>query len=165
MLLDVPVRKILLKLGRGESDLFRETNLINIFQLDLSGIPGMLSSVKKEKIDDPPGGNQSGGTDLTALLKNGLVMNYLGVNEFEGVVYYSRENFEELIAWLFTLSGLRLMDCGDGDIKSVDECYDEKARLFRGYWERMKEILSLSENSEYKFDLLIKNLSSSNGEN
>ncbi|MFA7229187.1 MAG: alpha-amylase family glycosyl hydrolase, partial [Melioribacteraceae bacterium] len=164
MLLDTPVRKILLKLGKGSYEVFREITLLNISRLNLDGVIGLFDKDKKAVDDDPPGDTDKAESGLAAFLKNELVTDYLGVNEHETVVYYSKENFEELIDWLFTLSALRLMECGNDSLKSPEECFQERTQLFRSYWKNAKAIISLSERSEYKFDLLIKNLLGGSGD-
>jgi hypothetical protein len=48
-------------------------------------------------------------TRISAMLADTDVRQYLRVNEFEGVWWFNREAFENLIAWLFTISVLKTL--------------------------------------------------------
>lgn len=43
---------------------------------------------------------------ISEMLNDQLVRSYLGVNEHEKTLYYSKEQFEQLIRWLFSLGCL-----------------------------------------------------------
>jgi hypothetical protein len=89
-------------------------------------------------------------------MDNDLVSKYLGVNFYEGICYYSKENFEELIDWIFTFAGLKLMNCESSPEKTLEECLAEKTKVFRSYREKLRDLTSISNRSEYKLDELKK---------
>jgi hypothetical protein len=84
----------------------------------------------------------------TRLLADDTVREFLGVNEFEGVRYFSKESFEELVDWLFGLSALG----GPGADPTASGPALEAA--FR----RRNEILELSHRCAYRLDLLVRKL-------
>lgn len=160
MLLDSPVKRILKKLGRGEYEIYHEINLLNIFQNCFEEI--IVLFMNKERAndsnslpEDPAEEKQDG---LLGILDNESVQKYLSVNQHEGVWYYSKEKFEDLLDWMFTLASLQLMNCDEDDSKTIEECLEEKTKMFRRYQKRLKEIIILSEESEYHLELLKKKL-------
>jgi hypothetical protein len=55
---------------------------------------------------------------LNVLLDNNIVNNLLHVNEFDGITYFNKENFEELLRWLFLFNTLALKaDTDENDEK------------------------------------------------
>ncbi|PKL82943.1 MAG: hypothetical protein CVV24_07585 [Ignavibacteriae bacterium HGW-Ignavibacteriae-3] len=159
MLLDSPVKKILKKMCRGDLEVLRDIYLFNIFKND----PASLAEIFRfdEKNETVNSAEEPAETDnaLLAFLKNEIVLRYIGINQFEGVWYYSKENFEELFDWLFTLSSLQLMNCDHDESRAYEECFEEKLIEFNSYSEKLREIMQISEKSEYKFETLINNLS------
>jgi hypothetical protein len=58
-------------------------------------------------------------TNLNVLLDSKIVYNLLHVNEFDGITYFNKENFEELLRWLLLFMILKLKeDKNIGDEKS-----------------------------------------------
>jgi len=74
---------------------------------------------------------------------------FLGVNEFEGVQYYSKEAFEELADWLFGLSVLSR--AGTASPSSGKPALEAALR-------RRGEILELSRRSEYRLEVLLRKI-------
>ena len=93
-----------------------------------------------------------------ALLENESVKMYLGVNQHGGIWYYSKEKFEDLINWIFTFAGLKLMNCESGEEKTLEECLEEKTKVFKTYQEKLKEIVATSKKAEYKLEELKEKL-------
>ncbi|MCX6174230.1 MAG: alpha-amylase family glycosyl hydrolase [Ignavibacteriales bacterium] len=134
MLLDSSVKKILQKL-----DKVNEINLLNIF---INNFDQMMEVFSHEEKKD----------ELFSLFDNEAVRIYLGVNQFENIWYYSKENFEKLLNWLFTFYGLLIMK---------NESYDSKTikNLFSQSYKNYSEIIGASKKSEYKLEQFKEKLS------
>ena len=139
MLLDTPVRKIMQKLGKGNGEIFNEINLSNIFLNNFDLVIKIFSTERE--------------SEQFSLLDDEAVRIYLGVNQFENVWYYSKENFEELLNWIFTFYGLELMKNDNYEI--ITRKFDQ---LFKKYF----EIIEASKKSEYKLEQLKEKLTKGN---
>lgn len=153
MLLDSPVKRILKRLGRGDSEIYSEINLLNIFHSDSTDMlkiftPQEYDAMKENLVDDLIEVREN---SLLELLAKESTKKFLGVNEHEGTWYYSKEKFEELLDWMFTLSSLELMK---DEIVSIDEV----AESFKELYKHFQEILGISEMAEYKVELLKEKL-------
>ncbi|MBN1302307.1 MAG: hypothetical protein JW995_13910 [Melioribacteraceae bacterium] len=115
LLLIYPVNKILKRLGRGDIGVERELSLlkvllnytdklfdvekgpVNIFNIKSeSDIQNFISIFKQELIEQ--------------LLMDEDVHSFLLVNHYEGIWYYSKERFEELVDWLLSIALLNFMN-------------------------------------------------------
>lgn len=151
LLFDAPVKKILQKLGRSDYDIYRTINLLNIFQQHPADL---LDIFKKEKQVVPAvEQNDCPHDSFVSILNDGNVRLYLGVNQYENVWYFSKENFEELLEWLFTLSGLSLMKV-EGKLKKKKDYFEEKTREFDQSYLCFKKIVDVSKQSGYKIERL-----------
>jgi hypothetical protein len=66
---------------------------------------------------------------LVSWLKDGEVQRFLQVNRHLGVLWFNRESFNELLAWMMTIAALRITaDAGqeqeDGVARAILACYD-----------------------------------------
>jgi glycosidase len=151
LLLDSPVRKIFQRLGHSEYDAFRDITLLNIFLNQHSVIIQSFASQLEKDVEVEPSIKSE--NSLLALLDDELVKMFLNVNEYEDVWYYSKENNEDLLEWMFTLSGIHLMYSKESENESQDY-YEEKALQFNKLILRLKELLDISKRSEYKLEKL-----------
>ncbi|MCX7798682.1 MAG: alpha-amylase family glycosyl hydrolase [Melioribacter sp.] len=153
ILLDTPIRNILKKLGRGDYDIYRFMLLINILQEISTGLIEMFcvrESSSTEKF--------YGTVDLNCavkLLENQNVRLFIGVNEFENVTYYSKENLEELLDWLLTLSLLEnlilmILEKNPKDDKELEKLNPDIVKLIEITFEKYKKIKELSDESGYQ---------------
>lgn len=99
MHLEIPVSKTLRRLGKGEAEIYNEIMLLGI----LMEFDSSLFEIKKEEVESILEENRAS-CNLEIILNNNRVQRYLGVNEYEGIVYYSKEKFEEMINWMFSIS-------------------------------------------------------------
>lgn len=147
ILLDTPVGNILRRLGRGDYEIYREISLINILQ-DKQKIKCSFAGIS----DDQPENNYSLEKNcLLLLLDENLVREFISVNEFENTVYFSKENFNELTQWLFTISVLDLVYHYKFDNKerlSKNDLTGNLQNLFKVF----NEINNLSVRAEYKLE-------------
>ncbi|MFA5804491.1 MAG: alpha-amylase family glycosyl hydrolase [Melioribacteraceae bacterium] len=155
MLLDTPVRKILQKSGKGETEIFNEINLLDIFLNNFDEMMRIFSNAEndKSKIDsaDEPISARKGG--LISFLDNEAVRMYIDVNQFENIWYYSKEKFEELFNWILTFYGLEIMKNESYNSGIIANIFDQS---FRKYL----EIIEISNKSEYKLDKFKEKLKS-----
>ena len=162
-LIDIPVRNILKKLGKGEYEIYRGILLISILQECQSDIEEFCSALfianrfdaGKEQLDDY--------NSIVKLLENNIVKEYVGCNEYEGTYFYSKENFIEFLSWLFTLSLLKYISCSlVSKIKSTTEKYDIDIKnvnlQIEPAFKSLQKIFSISDKSEYQFEKLKESL-------
>ncbi|TVQ11201.1 MAG: alpha-amylase [Bacteroidetes bacterium] len=109
LLLQWPLRNVLQRTGRGEGSVTRDISLITILiqehndLFDFSalrsgeGSAEELASRRKMVMTEKA-------RDAAAMLTFDVVQSFIGVNDHRGVVYFSKESYEELIDWLFTVA-------------------------------------------------------------
>ena len=148
LLLDTPVKKIFHKLGRSEYDIFHDINLLNIFQRHADSIYEIFSANGLTAYDSNTP-KLSAAQILLSLIEEDEVQIYLGVNEYENVVYFSKENFEDLLEWMFTLSEIHQMSVEEDDEMEKD-FFEVKALHFSKSYTLLREFVELSKLSEYK---------------
>lgn len=109
LFLAIPFRNSLRILGRGEEGIFREITLINtLLQLDAEFkdedklIEKIISQMEKE-----------------------TVKSFLLVNEYEGTKYFSKERFEELSDWIFSLDILNSVGTGKNNDELISTISNE----------------------------------------
>ena len=88
------------------------------------------------------------------MLNDTLVRRYIGVNEHEGTVYFSKEGFEQLNKWLFNLTFFAYAKSShDGqDTKQTESALKESVAFFL-------MARRLSANAGYKLQELTDGLS------
>ncbi|MDP2424622.1 MAG: alpha-amylase family glycosyl hydrolase [Bacteroidales bacterium] len=101
LLLHKSLHKILQRTGRGENDIDLDITLIGI----LLRHPNPLFCFSEFATQQPPDKlPEHKVRELLEWLDDPWVKNFIGTNQYEQVWYYSKENFEELVGWLFTAS-------------------------------------------------------------
>ncbi len=112
--LDEIVKEILLKLGKGEGQVFHDVTLLNILSSYESEICDYEedSLLKLNDLDEDISKFlvERRGKLVSKLLDDEYIKAYIGVNYYEGVWYYSKEKLEELIDWIFTLTVLGMIE-------------------------------------------------------
>lgn len=78
-----------------------DANIILIKGLAFNDIPGLWQTDNLEKENDEK-------QFLDVITKNDEINSYIGLNEYEGVKYYNKERFENLINWILSLHTLNL---------------------------------------------------------
>jgi hypothetical protein len=150
LLLDIPMRRILKRLGRGDNEIKHSIGLINIVRSNYREIIGLFEMKEADLRKDPIGAHMN--SRLAGLLEIEDVKSFLGVNEYEDVLYYSKENFEELLEWSFTLYYLKELKPGPGT--ESDGLSEEVVRNFRESFFRLKAMKFISVRAEYKLEKL-----------
>ncbi|RMD48690.1 MAG: hypothetical protein D6830_06390, partial [Ignavibacteria bacterium] len=158
--LDKVTVQILNKLGRGERGVFYDSHLLKIM-LNIS-FPLEEISDSETSSEFKSGLRNEIKKKFATLLENEHVAEYINVNKHNSIVYYSKENFEELLDWLFTFSivkdvcraleGQQNNDAGDFFIYPEErEIIVSKLKFRFGFIEELK---SLSANCGYQFNKL-----------
>jgi glycosidase len=158
--LEWPLYNVLQRTGRGDMAIVRDINLVLI-----------LVDQKNELFNfdslTPPDKNQ----EESALLKKELlikkaskaieileqkpIQEFIGLNEYQGILYFSKESYEEFISWLFTTSVLDYFRN-----KDVSFTHDEKKWVELKIGASLKYFISagdISESAGYQLEKL-KNL-------
>ena len=86
------------------------------------------------------------------LLSNGDITMYVGLNEYEGVVWFNRERFEELAWWLTAVALIRIEASAP---EGTDPDREEQIALLGRV---IEELETAVQASEYRVDLLTKAL-------
>ncbi len=121
LMLDWPLHHILQRTGRSPADIDLDIQLLKILQLHgyelfdftHADLPKGRPAIKPKM--DPAMKEKA--ARIKDLLAEPLVRSYLGVNEYDGTLYYSKEQFEQLTQWLFSLGCLRPFTPGRGQQK------------------------------------------------
>jgi glycosidase len=165
LLLSKPVANILQKQSNGTSIHLR----IELIKLLLMGFlldkkkSGKLINDKKSKVTVNSDTDKNNFLPLIKVLLNeDIVHNFLRVNEFEGITYFNKERFEELLRWilLFKLTELPSLvsENHDGNHEKKVSSKLEK-KLSKAEFD--KEILRFSKINYEKFIELIDKAESS----
>jgi glycosidase len=149
LLLDTPVRKILERLGRGTNDVEKELILLKLLLEHDSELVKVFTPLKisaSKLIDD-----SLKECVLLNLINDSGVRTFLGVNEYENVVYYSKEQFEELLDWILTLNVLDIIQHDESE--SIDFLEAKKLKIENSI-KCLEKLIDASRQSEYKLDKL-----------
>jgi hypothetical protein len=147
ILLETPVGNILRRLGRGEYEIYREISLINILQ-DNNKTNFSFDGVEINRSERNNGKEKN---CLLILLDISRVCEFISVNEFENMIYFSKENFNELLEWNLTLSVLDLIYQGKtGKVEGLNR--EELVSRLKSLYSVFQEINDLSARSEYKLE-------------
>ncbi len=154
ILLDSPIRQLLQRIGKGEYELLRELLLLKILQdINNGAIEMFCDSQENEKEER----GKYGFNCILKMLDDESVKTYIGVNEYEGIVYFSKENFEEFLDWLFTLSiteKIILYFLTEENKYEVDQNSEKKiVDIVKKAFKNYTVIKKLSEESGYRIDI------------
>ncbi len=96
---------------------------------------------------------------LVKILQDPLVMEYLGVNQHEGIWYYSKESFEQLCRWFYAISCFSAFMPGKRKTKGkAKESASARSGAVRRAIKLLTEAAELSDKSGYQLETLLKNL-------
>jgi glycosidase len=159
--LDSIIRRHLQSFGRNESEIYFDEILLNILKSDgnfekLLSIDNINRNNSKFKRRILRGVFK----EMTELLKTENVREFIALHEYKGIKYYSKENFEDLIDWLFTLSILNDI-C---NLRNVSSRVNKQKRfeiLLKAKYDLVKKLKEVSAIAEYKWENLLENLNKS----
>ncbi|NIO03397.1 MAG: alpha-amylase, partial [Proteobacteria bacterium] len=125
-------------LGCDEASAQRETDLVKIL---VSHRQGFGSGQTKDETR----------SNLKALLTEPEVQQFLEFNWYDGVLWFSKERFEELMEWLFLVSVLDL-------IAPVDHIGEKVVQAILERHEVVQQVIRWARRSEYRVQKLLTNL-------
>ncbi|MCF8242070.1 MAG: hypothetical protein K9J16_11840 [Melioribacteraceae bacterium] len=149
LLLDDPIKRVLKRLGRSDEDIYKEFTILNIL-LDYDTALFNLTEEekvlfdKKTQVNIPEFVAKRRKKDLQKLFEDDYVKAFLGVNFYDGIWYFSKENFDELFNWLFTLSIVSLFY---NKSKDADSSVKKSFLIYN-------HIINQSHSSGYKWEEL-----------
>ncbi len=175
LLLSYSIKRILRKKESNESRINRFLYLIKIFSsVEINNLLDNLCDVSKNLPSGKAGFEEKSNVFIINILSFTDVLKFIEFNEFEGINYFSKERFEELLNWclsfyLFKIF-IKLCDKHNGTeknwpvlekhiedklVKEMDEAYDFAEKYFNG-------IIKLSRLSGYDYDKFIDSLKGKN---
>ncbi len=125
-------------LGCDEASAQRETDLVKIL---VSHRQGFLSGPTKDET----------GSDLSALLTEPEVQQFLEFNWYDGVLWFNKERFEGLMEWLFLVSIFDLL-------APVDHMEEKVVQAVLERYEFVQQVIGWAGRSEYRVQKLLANL-------
>ncbi len=104
--LEEPLEQILQQTGRGPNDIRKDYLLVQILSAWGEGLFAFHGAGRgrPRKAGKPGPLIIERQKEVSALLEDPLVQEYLGVNQYEGTWYYSKEQFAQLMRWLFSMA-------------------------------------------------------------
>ncbi len=157
LLLYEKVEEILRFSGFGERGVHFEETLIRT----LSEIEFKFNNVAKYEFINPNNGKFKKAKarliykTFSDLLKTDLVQNLLNVHEYNETYYYSKENFEDLVNWLFTLSLVEDVLTLNKAGKRINK-RKRFSKMLKAKYLIVQKLNQISVNSEYKWKVLNK---------
>ncbi|MFA3781767.1 alpha-amylase family glycosyl hydrolase [Melioribacteraceae bacterium 4301-Me] len=158
LMLDIPIKNILMGVTHNDTNLYYEISLLNVLFHNKVNLLNLFEINYEEKqIDNITKTTKDNYLSLIdSFFENEHVKFYLGVNCFEGVWYYNKERFEELLKWILTINLLSLYTNDKNKSKEEIAIFYIK-KLSKLY----SSIVTLSNECGYKYDFLkekLKNL-------
>lgn len=161
LLLDTPIKNMLRKSGKGENELYKDIILINILIKYADEIKLLFNKNDITNLNKVAQLRENNGKNIQQFIKimnDNMVKHFIGVNEYEGEIYYSKENFEELISWLFTIYLLMLFVLKSENNEQYKIDNSLIAYMIEEKYSVIKKLSDLSKESNYMFDKLIDSL-------
>lgn len=131
-----PVKEIFKKFGKGDQVIYLELNLLNVLLKF-----GTVALEFKDKFDEKIIAQR-----LIKILDDESTQKFIGVNEYQGIVYFSKENFEELLDWFFTIRVLEFIGNDHEEEQIIDFIFE--------YFNAIKEIKLIASESGYQLNIL-----------
>jgi len=134
LLLGKPIKKIFQRLGRSEDEIYKKIALLNILLkfnykiFDMENLYEKLpikSSVKTEE----KFWRKYKSEIFTELLNDEHVKMFLNVNKYKNILYFSKEQFELLMNWLFTLTVCSYTIKRESELEHIDTAADKLKKV------------------------------------
>ncbi len=108
LLLDIPFKNILQRLGRSENELYDEISFLNTLII-FSGKLFDFNPLDTDKNYNVTELLNIASETLLKLLDNEFARAYMNANYHKGVWYINQERFEDLLDWIFTINIIQLI--------------------------------------------------------
>ena len=168
LLIDIPIRKTLSRLGKTEDGIVNLLTLIRTLALYYDRLNEISKKEMKRENNEPEILNL-----FSELLNDEFVKLFLGVNLYNDVWYFSKENYEDLVDWLATL--LMIESAGEETKpeaktkvkktakrrKKKKETQSENEKRLKSINKIVKlreELIELASQSGYDFDALLESI-------
>ncbi len=176
LLLGDSIEKILHRLGRGTMGVNREITLLRILLEYQDKLFNMIDGPEEFlKLSEKEFKNfivSQKGEVIRQLFDDEFFKAFIGVNEYQGILYYSKESLEEVANWMMTIVilkylesefskvGLDLTEENTGkETKLLNQIEEEKAIKYIGkVFSLFDRIKGASTKAEYQLTKLKKNL-------
>lgn len=150
MMLDIPVRKIIERLGKGMFEVDRIMLLLKIilnYNDQFIHLFNHEKQIFKKEIEIKL--ENESASPIQHLFDEEVIKLFMGVNQYEGLNYYHKESYDELMSWIFS-------------IYLFNNNFEEKEFIEKMNIElkRYLEIERCSNESNYILDRLIEKLKS-----
>ena len=156
-----PLQEVLKRTGRVELSITRDVNLLMVLLKD----NGSLFEFSKMQHDEKSSGlnkvqyrellGQKTGKALE-MLDNEFIRNFIGVNEYKNILYFSKESYQELIDWFFSISMLGYFTYVDTELSRREtdqlQAYISESVRF------LMNAREMSGKAGYQMDLLKKQI-------
>jgi hypothetical protein len=170
LLLSKPITNILQKQANGTS-IHHRIELIQLLQtgflLEKKKASKLISN-NKSKVTVKSGSEKNYMLpSIKVLLNEDIVHKFLRVNEFEGITYFSKERFDELLKWilLFNLTQMpsHIYEKQVSKKQLTKTEFDKEIlKTSKNNYERFIELIDKAESSGYDFNKFRKELSKVN---
>ena len=140
-------------MGKSDYEIEELQTLVNILGAHSENAP-LFFDLKNNSAKD----FASVSENLIELLDEKPVREYLRVNEYKNVLYYRKENFEELLDWFFTLDVIRTYQ--NFEKEKID--FEERIKILKDASKTINKIKILSEDSGFVLTKLTKLLGAVN---
>ncbi|MBW6477814.1 MAG: hypothetical protein K0B37_00170 [Bacteroidales bacterium] len=156
-----PLQKILKRTGRGDLSITRDINLLmlllkehgNLF--DFSKIKQDETNFDIDKVHYRELMDQKIAKALE-MLDDEFIRNFMGVNEYRNIIYFSKECYQELIDWFFSISVLGYFTYSDADLSKRET---EQLQIYIGETVRfLMNAREMSGKAGYQMELLKKQI-------
>jgi hypothetical protein len=156
-----PLKKILQRTGRGENSIARDLNLLMLLLNDNGGLfdfsklkpDEMTSALQKNRHRELM---EQKTAKALEMLDDEFIRNFMGVNEYKNIVYFSKECYQELIDWFFSISVLGYFTFSDADFSRRET---EQLQIHIGETIRfLMNAREMSGKAGYQMDLLKKQI-------
>ncbi len=101
------IEKLLRKYGRGDYGVAKELLLLRALLDNFDSNHELFKELNKEKIFK----------HFLNLVNDELIQKFIGVNEYKGIKYFSKENLEELTDWLYTIHFMQYIDMSSKNLE------------------------------------------------
>jgi glycosidase len=131
------------ELGAGEGDAWRAVTLVKL----ITSHRDWLDEEKTEETGETPPQPRAY-LVLRGWLQDGELQAFLGVNRYQGVLWFNQEAFEQLLWWMLLVAGVEV----SADPALTDE---EVAQAFLARYELLRRLRQAEEASGYRVERLL----------
>lgn len=141
-----PIRNVLRRFGKGETAVEKDLNLLLVLSENYRNFVASADDEKK-----PLQFNKF----FAGLFESPLAEAYLNINDYKGAKYFSKESFEEIVDWFFSIAIFELLK-----LKPSEEKLEKTENKILEMFKLCDEIKSMAVKCGYKLDIFLSLLES-----